>query len=42
VTDGLDANLRLSFSRYAPDQLAEAARRIARAFASGQGSLSRS
>jgi 2-aminoadipate transaminase len=32
LTDGLDANLRLSFSRYGPDQLAEAARRIAAAF----------
>jgi 2-aminoadipate transaminase len=34
VTDGLDANLRLSFSRYGPEQLAEAGRRIAEAFAS--------
>jgi len=32
LTDGLDANLRLSFSRYGPDQLADAARRIGGAF----------
>ena len=32
LTDGLDASLRLSFSRYGPEQLAEAARRIGEAF----------
>jgi len=32
LTDGLDTSLRLSFSRYGPDQLAEAARRIGDAF----------
>ena len=32
LTDGLEANLRLSFSRYGQDQLAEAGRRIAAAF----------
>jgi len=31
ATDGFDANLRLSFSRYGPEQLREAARRIAQA-----------
>jgi DNA-binding transcriptional MocR family regulator len=33
MTDGLDSSLRLSFSRYGPDQLREAARRIAAAIA---------
>jgi DNA-binding transcriptional MocR family regulator len=32
LTDGLDTSLRLSFSRYGPEQLAEAARRIGDAF----------
>ena len=32
LTNGLDACLRLSFSRYGPDQLADAARRIGEAF----------
>jgi len=33
LTDNLDASLRLSFSRYSPDQLAEAARRIGASYA---------
>ena len=32
LTDGLEANLRLSFSRYGPDQLEEAGHRISAAF----------
>ena len=32
LTDGLATSLRLSFSRYGPHQLADAARRIGEAF----------